>query len=99
MSCSDCQKRMHLSVETNNNAQASCEVTPHVTSDPPIIDFSLPITTTYLNHMREKGYSKDDVIFNNYEQDQKREESAEDEQEVRNSLLVLVLAKKYIRRE
>ncbi len=50
MSCADCQKRMHLSLENNNNDT-------HVTEDPPIIDFSLPITTTYLNHMRsKKGY-------------------------------------------
>eukprot|EP00106_Octopus_bimaculoides_P010317 XP_014777759.1 PREDICTED: 5'-AMP-activated serine/threonine-protein kinase catalytic subunit alpha-like [Octopus bimaculoides] len=27
-----------------------------VTDDPPIIDFSVPITQTYLNHMRNKGY-------------------------------------------
>ena len=53
MSCADCQKRMHLSLENNNNDS-------HVAEDPPIIDFSLPITTTYLNHMRtKKGYMEE----------------------------------------
>ncbi|XP_046357892.1 nucleolar protein 4-like isoform X1 [Haliotis rufescens] len=66
MSCADCQKRMHLSFEHNNNTtcatnqNGSSTISPsHVTDDPPMIDFSLPITQTYLNHMRNKGYASD----------------------------------------
>ncbi|PVD23374.1 hypothetical protein C0Q70_16642 [Pomacea canaliculata] len=69
MSCTDCQKRMHLSLEGNNNTAAAAnqnespslpaEPACHVTDDPPIIDFSVPITQTYLNHMRNKGYMSD----------------------------------------
>nr|XP_002741108.1 PREDICTED: nucleolar protein 4-like [Saccoglossus kowalevskii] len=40
MSCNECQKRMHLSpIATNDNN--------HILDEPPIIDYSLPITTTY----------------------------------------------------
>ncbi|KAL5022118.1 hypothetical protein ScPMuIL_001273 [Solemya velum] len=77
MSCSDCQKRMHLASENSNNnnnnsvdsnlnvddaADDSCLMESHglVTDDPPHIDFSLPITQTYLNHMRNKGYIYDE---------------------------------------
>ena len=52
MSCADCQKRMHLSLETNNNQPQDAAVV--ASQDPPIIDFSVPITTTYLNHLRSK---------------------------------------------
>ncbi len=91
MACSDCQKRMHLSInETNNNhahpkgakAAAKLDATaaaahknagddahettpswlhptplyPHpATAEHGLIDFSLPITTTYLNYLRTKG--------------------------------------------
>ena len=86
MACSDCQKRMHLSMNENNNnhktktsvnkeqcnsskssnneAQATTNSTllhhrplyQHpATADPSLIDYSLPITTTYLNHLRAKG--------------------------------------------
>ena len=86
MACSDCQKRMHLSMNENNNnhktktsvnkeqcnsskssnnaAQATTNSTllhhrplyQHpATADPNLIDYSLPITTTYLNHLRAKG--------------------------------------------
>ena len=68
MSCTDCQKRMHLSLEGNNNTSTAAnqnealivaaEPQHHVTHDPPIIDFSVPITQTILNHMR-KGYMSD----------------------------------------
>nr|KAG5711770.1 hypothetical protein BaRGS_023534 [Batillaria attramentaria] len=62
---------MHLSLEGNNNTTATAnqnespvvaamEPPVHqVTDDPPIIDFSVPITQTYLNHMRSKGYMSD----------------------------------------
>ncbi|KAK3091901.1 hypothetical protein FSP39_023561 [Pinctada imbricata] len=62
MSCSDCQKRMHMGVD-NNNANADGVYSNAVTNgnerdvdDPPIIDFSVPITQTYLNHMRQRGF-------------------------------------------
>ena len=89
MACSDCQKRMHLSMNENNNnnnhktktsvskeqcnnssknsnneAKATTNSTllhhrplyQHpATADPSLIDYSLPITTTYLNHLRAKG--------------------------------------------
>ena len=56
---------MHLSMESNNNNPETLAES-HVTEDPPIIDFSLPITTTYLNHMRGKrgGYGGDDTGSN-----------------------------------
>ncbi|XP_013413219.1 nucleolar protein 4 isoform X2 [Lingula anatina] len=59
MACSDCQKRMHLGESNNNNNT--------LTSDLPVIDFSLPITTTYLNHMRGKGYTKEDILYRDHE--------------------------------
>jgi hypothetical protein len=85
MSCTDCQKRMHLSLEGNNNTSSAANqnespppvamVTsvlepsthaptpprhPLLARDPPIIDFSVPITQTILNHMRHnKGYMSD----------------------------------------
>ena len=86
MACSECQKRMHLSMNENNNnhktktsvnkeqcnssknsnneAQATTNSTllhhrplyQHpAAADPSLIDYSLPITTTYLNHLRAKG--------------------------------------------
>lgn len=61
MSCADCQKRMHLSLEHNNN---DLQQQP-LAEDAPIIDFSLPITTTYLNHLRTKKSFNDDTLFNN----------------------------------
>ena len=80
MACSDCQKRMHLSLEHNNNHNDNDndddnEVDDHVDSHdvsetrvprdpaPPIIDFSLPITTTYLTHMRTKSCYPDDPFM------------------------------------
>ncbi|XP_077991361.1 nucleolar protein 4-like [Glandiceps talaboti] len=40
MSCNECQKRMHLSpIATNENN--------HILEEVPVIDYSLPITTTY----------------------------------------------------
>ncbi len=97
MACSDCQKRMHLSLNEHNNnhshkskASAPSQVEPcsnisnnGSSSEPPpsqqqqqptllhpravyqhpvttvdshhgLIDYSLPITTTYLNHLRTK---------------------------------------------
>ena len=57
---------MHLTFERNNNETnvlqdkvSPQEDPPHVIDDPPIIDFSLPITQTYLNHMRNRGYYSD----------------------------------------
>ncbi|XP_064624479.1 nucleolar protein 4-like isoform X2 [Lineus longissimus] len=85
MSCAHCQKRMHVGSETNNNQndnqlseqslmkeenkESDGSHSPS-SSDPPLIDFSLPITTTYLNHMRQiKGYSPDvtddHFVYNN----------------------------------
>ncbi|KAL8590419.1 hypothetical protein ACOMHN_011633 [Nucella lapillus] len=79
MSCTDCQKRMHLTLEGNNNntssaanqneamlsaapMRATLSLSPvprHVTPAPPILDLSVPITQTILNHMRSKGYVSD----------------------------------------
>ena len=61
MSCSDCQKRMHMGTEnsTSNNDSVYSNAVSNVNEhdlDPPIIDFSVPITQTYLNHMRQRGY-------------------------------------------
>ncbi|XP_078317120.1 nucleolar protein 4-like isoform X2 [Crassostrea virginica] len=58
MSCADCQKRMHVTSSEETHSNASCESAykPEVAiEDPPIIDFSLPITQTYLNHMKQRG--------------------------------------------
>ncbi|XP_069127515.1 nucleolar protein 4-like isoform X3 [Argopecten irradians] len=62
MSCSDCQKRMHLGTENtapveeihtngipNNNEKDFLNTSP-------IIDYNVPITQTYLNQMRNRGY-------------------------------------------
>ncbi|XP_064605935.1 nucleolar protein 4-like [Liolophura sinensis] len=49
MSCSDCQKRMHLTSESINNNN-NIPVTA-MSDDSPAIDFSLPITQTYLTRM------------------------------------------------
>ena len=52
---------MHLSMETNNNGDTPGN---HVADDPPIIDFSLPITTTYLNHMKsKKGFLDENYVY------------------------------------
>lgn len=62
MSCSDCQKRMHVTSAEETHSNASCESSykpePSI-EDPPIIDFSVPITQTYLNHMKQKGMAMD----------------------------------------
>jgi hypothetical protein len=46
---------MHLTMETNNNSQSGepLEMDP-IRDDPPIMDFDLPITTAYLQHVRNK---------------------------------------------
>lgn len=70
MSCSDCQKRMHLplnneSTGANATDSSRCpspllpalpDTRPFVTSNdaPPIIDFSMPLTNTFLNHWKKK---------------------------------------------
>jgi len=62
MSCADCQKRMHLGSENtappepiqNNGVLNGNEKEFQTTS--PIIDFNVPITQTYLNQMRNRGY-------------------------------------------
>ncbi|ESO94451.1 hypothetical protein LOTGIDRAFT_161141 [Lottia gigantea] len=70
MSCSDCQKRMHLSMENNNNSKTAVQQIedspvlkthslPPISDDPPLIDFSLSITQTYMNHMKNYGYFSD----------------------------------------
>ncbi|XP_052687771.1 nucleolar protein 4-like isoform X1 [Crassostrea angulata] len=62
MSCSDCQKRMHVTSTEETHSNASCESSykPEASiEDPPIIDFSVPITQTYLNHMKQKGMAMD----------------------------------------
>ncbi|XP_062574974.1 nucleolar protein 4-like isoform X2 [Saccostrea cucullata] len=62
MSCSDCQKRMHVTSSEETQSNASCESTykPEMAiEDPPIIDFSVPITQTYLNHMKQKSIMND----------------------------------------
>ncbi|KAK3576307.1 hypothetical protein CHS0354_033997 [Potamilus streckersoni] len=71
MSCADCQKRMHIACD-NNVIQSDKSDTDHSsivssynddvnsavtsTEDDSHIDFRVPITQTYLNHMRNKGY-------------------------------------------
>ncbi|CAM1298968.1 NOL4 (predicted) [Pycnogonum litorale] len=80
MSCSDCQKRMHLGQDGPGSATPSPdEDVPSVISagsSPDFqengssmhdtiaadIDYSLPITTTYLKHMRSLGYSEEDAL-------------------------------------
>ena len=49
---------MHVTSSEETHSNASCESAykPEVAiEDPPIIDFSLPITQTYLNHMKQRG--------------------------------------------
>ncbi|KAG1665255.1 Nucleolar protein 4 [Nymphon striatum] len=81
MSCADCQKRMHLGLETSSATPSPDEDTcaTGLTSNgsspdfrendgasdarvAPDIDYSLPITTTYLKHMRSLGYSEEDAL-------------------------------------
>ncbi|CAN8001849.1 unnamed protein product [Ixodes hexagonus] len=68
MSCSDCQKRMHLTngcltgggvTSTNDNGGGA--TTPELAS-PAELDFSVPITTAYLKHMRSLGLSDGDAL-------------------------------------
>lgn len=98
MSCSDCQKRMHLGLDVNSgaatpssspdddmdvgggggnkangpaagvggtNSDIGSSASPtdlHDITVSPDIDYSLPITTTYLKHMRSLGYSEEDAL-------------------------------------
>ncbi|GFY55890.1 nucleolar protein 4 [Trichonephila inaurata madagascariensis] len=76
MSCTDCQKRMHLGAEqqpktwTGNHDNghqpdesiSSLDITAGDDTDSLHIDYSLPITTTYLKHMRSLGYSEEDAL-------------------------------------
>ncbi|CAL1261588.1 unnamed protein product [Larinioides sclopetarius] len=76
MSCTDCQKRMHLGAEqqqktpTGNHDNghqldesiSSLDTTAGDDTDSLHIDYSLPITTTYLKHMRSLGYSEEDAL-------------------------------------
>ena len=69
MSCSDCQKRMHLSSadSTNNESVNSSFVIPqsqysfrttehdNEAQSVPIVDFNMPITQTYLNHLKYRN--------------------------------------------
>ncbi|XP_023215988.1 nucleolar protein 4-like isoform X2 [Centruroides vittatus] len=65
MSCADCQKRMHLGPEEGgkggNHSNDEGSSSPE-SSDLPDIDYSVPITTTYLKHMRSLGYSREDAL-------------------------------------
>ncbi|XP_054721858.1 nucleolar protein 4-like [Uloborus diversus] len=82
MSCTDCQKRMHLGAEQAPTQQQQKTATGHHDNEQQIdaeslssldttagddvdslhIDYSLPITTTYLKHMRSLGYSEEDAL-------------------------------------
>ncbi|GFS83688.1 nucleolar protein 4 [Nephila pilipes] len=76
MSCTDCQKRMHLGAEqqpktsTGNHDNghqpdesiSSLDIAAGDDTDSLHIDYSLPITTTYLKHMRSLGYSEEDAL-------------------------------------
>ncbi|KFM78074.1 Nucleolar protein 4, partial [Stegodyphus mimosarum] len=74
MSCTDCQKRMHLGADqktptgNHDNGQqldesiSSLDTTAWDETDSLHIDYSLPITTTYLKHMRSLGYSEEDAL-------------------------------------
>ncbi|GIX67473.1 nucleolar protein 4 [Caerostris extrusa] len=76
MSCTDCQKRMHLGADqqqktsTGNHDNghhldesiSSLDTTAGDDTDSLHIDYSLPITTTYLKHMRSLGYSEEDAL-------------------------------------
>ncbi|XP_013779844.1 nucleolar protein 4-like [Limulus polyphemus] len=81
MSCVDCQKRMHVGVDSGGKSgshgnkehgASSGNTSPesvssargdssatHLTTD---IDYSLPITTTYLKRMRSLGYSEEEAL-------------------------------------
>ena len=54
MSCSDCQKRMHLTMETNNNSQSGdgMEMVQSRDDDAVIMDLDLPISSAYLSRDR-----------------------------------------------
>ena len=51
---------MHLTMETNNNSNNISKQLQDTrddlvnADDPPIVDFSLPITTVYLNHLKAR---------------------------------------------
>lgn len=71
MSCTDCQKRMHLGAEQRaassgchdngpDESLSSLDTAPG--DDSMHIDYSLPITTTYLKHMRSLGYTEEDAL-------------------------------------
>ncbi|XP_015926304.1 nucleolar protein 4 [Parasteatoda tepidariorum] len=70
MSCTDCQKRMHLgtaeqktgSNHDNGQLEESISSVGEETTDSLHIDYSLPITTTYLKHMRSLGYSDEEAL-------------------------------------
>lgn len=51
-------------IEASNGATspADSRTTDSVCSDTPEIDYSLPITTTYLKHLRSLGYSEEEVL-------------------------------------
>eukprot|EP00057_Strongylocentrotus_purpuratus_P028756 XP_011683230.1 PREDICTED: nucleolar protein 4-like [Strongylocentrotus purpuratus] len=68
MSCSECQKRMHLTFDTtqkngvvrktkdSTNGRQACS---DAVKD---IDYNLPITTTYLNHLRNMRITRSETI-------------------------------------
>ncbi|XP_060602457.1 nucleolar protein 4-like isoform X2 [Ruditapes philippinarum] len=65
MACADCQKRMHIGSDVspkhnNNNNNIDKSLVPRMNNiagqQPQFIDYSVPITQTYLNHMRNNGY-------------------------------------------
>ncbi|XP_064486218.1 nucleolar protein 4-like isoform X2 [Ornithodoros turicata] len=86
MSCSDCQKRMHLSIAgcQGNGSSATSASSPESSREgddvaspeatPPVeqLDFSVPITTAYLKHMRSLGLSDEEAL-------NPKEESGSDE--------------------
>ena len=71
MSCADCQKRMHLSSPDGSNSDtvntsyiahqshASFRPDQDDLHGPPIVDFSMPITQTYLNHLKYRNLQTD----------------------------------------
>lgn len=70
MSCSDCQKRMHLSSSERSNTESPSalpsQYNPVYRHEPdlpglPIVDFTLPITQTYLNHLKSRNLACDDM--------------------------------------
>jgi hypothetical protein len=50
----------HQRLNNNNHIQNNNHLKKLV--QPPDIDFSLPITTTYLKHMRSLGYTDEDAL-------------------------------------